>query len=81
MINGLADVANQTGYGPISSDKSSWSSKYVFASLIAGICLEVKAGKTSWTKQIARDVKSGASYSQAITLNNYAKKKFCPKIK
>lgn len=81
MIDGLALVANSSGYGPISNEKSSWSSKYVFAYLISEICLEVRAGKTSWAKQIARDVQTGASYSQARTLNNYAKKRFCPKVK
>lgn len=81
MVDGLALVANSSGYGPISNDKSSWSSKYVFAYLISEICLEVRAGKTSWAKQINRDIQTGASPSQARALNNYAKKRFCPRVK
>lgn len=81
MVNTLGALGDVLGYGISPDVAMTYEQRQSFAVAIVIVCRDIRAGRDTWTHEIASDISSGGSKKAVLAMNGYLKKSFCPKVR
>ena len=80
LVNSLGKMADMLGYGIDKSVITSFPQRQGIASAMLQVCLDIKHGRSTWSKELLSDISQGALQADAKKMNGYLKLYFCPKV-